>query len=109
MQAQLACWLPIHSTIQFGSAFHVPFELIVKVFTGSCHNYHDNLVLNVLNSAFQLVVSFVVENVVTVYAEEISAFRLADGVILPDSVDRFLIQAFQLCILHLLQELRCGR
>ena len=50
-----------------------------------------------------------VENVVTVYAGEISAFCLANGVILPNSVDRFLKQTLELFILQLLQKFRCRR
>ena len=82
MQAPLAYSYPYGAIV---SAFHVPFEFIVEVLASSGHDYHNNLVLHVLYSVCQLIVRFVVENVVTVYARESSAFRLADGVILPDS------------------------
>lgn len=81
---------------------HIPFQGIVKIFPGSCHNHNDYFPFRVLHRISQFIIGLVIVYIISVNALEISCFFLSCRMILPNPVNSLFIQLFQLFIFQFL-------
>ena len=81
---------------------HIPFQGIVKIFPGSCHNHNDYFPFRVLHRISQFIIGLVIVYIISVNALEISCFFLSCRMILPNPVNSLFIQLFQFFIFQFL-------
>ena len=61
--------------------FHVTFELIIEIFTGTGHDHNNYFIILILDPIGKFIIRLVIINIITKYARQITCFCSAQGVI----------------------------